>query len=166
MCSPSSSTSPSSPPFRSSRGLRHTVGNIFDRSESPSRTYSTPSKRPSPPRPFSLPAPQPGYHQPFSSARSSSQPRSSPLGRSSSFKDGDVGNGSGEAQERTQPGSKNEERRWRIALELRDTERAYFQVLNEIEQVSHYTSVRRKSHLTRCLLNFSTTTNLFWPHYL
>lgn len=36
--------------------------------------------------------------------------------------------------------AKREERRWRIALELRDTERSYVKVLEEIDSVSSFTS--------------------------
>lgn len=124
------------------RSLRHPIGKIFDRSEPPFRSYSIPAipiQRPTPPHRSSLPTFQPGQSKPFyASARSSSNSRASPLGRSATSREGREDGTDKERQRRkgTPAERSSEDRRWRIALELRDTERTYVQVLREIELVS------------------------------
>lgn len=125
------------------------------RSVSPSRRTPLPrpvsfapqgSARPANPKRNSLPSPPAfdGSYRPFSlgpmpmirsTSRSSSRGRTSPLGKEAT-EDQVVETGrKGTATERVQEKLKREEKRWNVAEELRETERAYLTVLEEINEV-------------------------------
>lgn len=114
------------------------------------------SARPPNPKRNSLPSPPAfdGSYRSFSLSppaltRSSSRGRSSPLGREPV----DVEAGAERDKER----AKREDRRWKIAEELRETERAYVEVLGEIDIVS---CSFHPDERTLIALTNSTTTNL------
>lgn len=124
---------------------------LLRRSVSPSRPSPLPrpvsfapqgSARSNNPKRNSLPTPPAfdGSYRPFSLgpmplSRSSSRGRTSPLGRDD--RDEELGEkGKRSEGEREQERAKREERRWKIAEELRETERAYVDVLEEIDAVS------------------------------
>lgn len=130
--------------------LRHPTGRLPSRSVSPngaSPISATPSRRSSPQQRFSLPAQYLGGYQsfaaPLGSASTTNHSRASPLSRASSASGADLG--SEMMSERNEDDQRivtpverksREDRRWRVALELRETERAYVLVLKEIEEVS------------------------------
>lgn len=129
---------------------------LLRRSVSPTRLTPLPrpvslapqdSPRPANPKRNSLPTPPAfdGSYRPFSlgpmpmvrsKSRSNSRGRASPLGREMA-NDQDVEKGrKGTAAEREQKRIKREQKRWNVAEELRETERAYVAVLQEINDVS------------------------------
>ncbi|ORY72932.1 hypothetical protein BCR35DRAFT_333886 [Leucosporidium creatinivorum] len=129
---------------------------LLRRSVSPTRPTPLPrpasfapsgSARPANPKRNSLPTPPvfDGSYRPFSlgpmpmirsTSRSSSRGRASPLGKKATKDPAAEAGRKGTAAEREQERVKREEKRWNVAEELRETERAYVNVLEEIND--HY----------------------------